>query len=70
LVKQSKGRDPPTLQEDCVISPDEFLHMNDINGDFGEISLEKLLTEKLLIQDKKTNVEYSYTNTDELIVAG
>lgn len=44
--------------------------MNNINGDFGEISLENLLTEKLLIQDKKTNVEYSYTNTDELIVAG
>lgn len=69
MVRQPKGRDPPTLQEDCVISPDEFLYMKNINGDFGEISLENLLTEKLLIQDKKTNVEYFYTNTDELIVA-
>lgn len=55
---------------DGFVGADGFLHMKNINGNFGKICLENLMDGKLLIQDKKTDVEYLYTSADELIIDG
>jgi hypothetical protein len=38
---------------ECSDAPDGFMHMKNINGSFGRISLEDLVRGKLLIHDKK-----------------
>jgi len=55
---------------DGFVGADGFLHMKNINGNFGKICLENLMYKKLLIQDKRTDVEYCYTSADELIMDG
>jgi len=55
---------------DGFVGADGFLHMKNINGDYGEIRLTNLIAGKFLIQDKKTNAEYPYSTTDELIADG
>jgi hypothetical protein len=50
--------------------PDNFLHMKNINGNYGSICLDNLLARKLLIQCKKSDAEYSYKSADELISDG
>jgi hypothetical protein len=49
---------------------DNFVHMKNINGNFGKISLENWLARKLLIQDKRIDAEYVYSTVEELIAAG
>lgn len=49
---------------------DDFVHMKNINGNFGKIGLENWLARKLIIQDKRTDAEFIYTTIDELIAAG
>jgi len=49
---------------------DDFVHMKNINGNFGKISLQNWLDRKLIIQDKKTDAEYLYATVDELIGGG
>ena len=49
---------------------DDFVHMKNINGNFGKIYFQDLLDRKLIIQDKETNAKYFYATVDELIAAG
>ena len=56
---------------------DDFVHMKNINGNwgkkggnFGKIGVQNWLDRKLIIQDKKTDAEYYYATIDELITAG
>ena len=56
---------------------DDFVHMKNINGNFGKgggafgkIGLQNWLDRKLIIQDKETDAEYFYATVDELIAAG
>lgn len=53
---------------DGFVGADRFLHMKNSNGNYGEIRVEDLIDGNLLIQDKKTDVEYLYTSADELIM--
>jgi hypothetical protein len=55
---------------ECSGAPDGFIHMKNINGSFGRISLEDLVRGKLLIHDKKTKAEYFYKAIEELVAAG
>lgn len=49
---------------------DDFVHMKNINGNFGKISLKNWLAQKFIIQDNRTDFEYVYITIDELIEAG
>ncbi|MEQ1738962.1 MAG: hypothetical protein ABL884_03560 [Methyloglobulus sp.] len=49
---------------------DDFVHMKNINGNFGKINLNNWLARKLIIQDKATDSEYVYATVDELIATG
>jgi hypothetical protein len=49
---------------------DDFVHMKNIQGHFGKISLQHWLDRKFIVQDKKTGAEYVYATDDELIAAG
>ena len=49
---------------------DDFVHMKNINGNFGKIYFQDWLDRKLIIQDKKTDAKYFYATVDELIAAG
>ena len=49
---------------------DDFVHMKNINGNFGKIYFQDWLDRKLIIQDKETNAKYFYATVDELIAAG
>jgi hypothetical protein len=64
---KEKTRD--VLNLGCVPS-DDFVHMKNIKGNFGEISLKNWLDQKFIIQDKRTDCEYIYATIDELIEAG
>lgn len=48
----------------------DFVHMKNLNGSCGQITLKDLLERKLIIQDKETTAKYIYGTADELIVAG
>jgi hypothetical protein len=65
LIEETRG-----ALHDCFFAPDRFLHMKNINRNFGKIHRDDLIAEKWLIQDKTTDVEYLYTTIDELIAAG
>ncbi|MGZ3814986.1 MAG: hypothetical protein ACXVA0_24850 [Mucilaginibacter sp.] len=52
------------------VPPDDFVHMKNINGDFGKISLQNWLDRKLIIKNKETDAEYFYITVDELIADG
>lgn len=52
------------------VGADGFLHMKNINGNYGKIRFEDLMDGKLLIQDMKTDAEYPYSTTEELIADG
>lgn len=56
--------------DDYFTGPDGFLHMKNINGNFGKILLEDLIARRLLIQDKNSDVKYLYKTADELIADG
>lgn len=55
---------------DGFVGLDGFLHMKNINGNYGKIHLENLLAAKLLIQDKQTDEVYSFSTSDEVIANG
>jgi len=55
---------------DCFFAPDEFLHMKNINGNFGKIHRDDLIAGKWSIQDKMDDAVYTYVTTDELIEDG
>jgi hypothetical protein len=52
------------------VGPDGFLHMKNINGDYGKIRLEDLWAGKLLIQDKRADTTYQFSTCDEMINDG
>lgn len=56
--------------ENWVVTPQGVLHMKNINGRYGRILFEDLVTDNLLIRDKKSASEYFYASADEMIVAG
>lgn len=55
---------------DGFVGADGFLHMKNINGNYGKIRLAGVMNAKLLIQDKNSDAEYSYSTVDELVADG
>ncbi len=55
---------------DGFVGANGFLHMKNINRSYGKIRLEDVMNGKLLIQDKDSDAEYSYSTVDELIADG
>ena len=49
---------------------DDFVHMKNINGDFGKIGIADWFDRKLIIQDKRSDAIYKYNTVEELITAG
>lgn len=55
---------------DCTVTPEGVLHMKSINGSYGIIRLENLVSARFLIKDKRNESEYLFGSVDELIEAG
>lgn len=52
------------------VSFGDLVHMKNINGGFGQISLRNLMNSRLVIQDKNSCVLFTFKSVDELIAAG
>jgi hypothetical protein len=52
------------------VGPDGFLHMKNINGNYGKIRLEDLRVGKFLIQDKQADAAYQFSSCNEMINNG
>jgi len=48
----------------------DLVHMKNITGRYGQISLNDLVSKQFVIQDKQTNAKHRYASADELISAG
>lgn len=55
---------------DCAVTPQGVLHMKSINGSYGIIRLENLVSARFLVEDKKNESEYLFGSVDELSEAG
>lgn len=56
--------------ENCQVTPQGTLHMKNINGAYGSMRLENLMSNRFVVEDKKGSEEYLFTSVDELIAAG
>ena len=56
--------------DNLVVTPLGVLHMKNIHGGYGKMLLDDLVADKLLIRDKKTDVDFLFSSVDELIAAG
>ena len=54
----------------AFVPRDDYVHMKNINGDFGKISIADWFDRKLIIQDKRSDAIYRYNTVDELLAAG
>lgn len=56
--------------ENYEVTPQGILHMKNINGPYGSMRLENLMSNRFLVEDKKGSEEYLFASVDELIAAG
>lgn len=55
---------------DCFIAPDGVLHMKNLNGLYGKISLANLITRQYVVEAKNVDSKYEFCTVDELLDAG